>query len=388
MSVRLAVLSQDFPPAIGGIQTYTQALAAALVPHVENLVVIAPDEPGAAAFDRTAPHRVVRVAGPRDWMRVTALPTLMRTFAEHRTDVVLTTTWGLAATARAASRTRPVFAAAHGQELLKSLVPRPLSPLYAWHRRATLKSLAGVFAVSRFTAGLVGSEGVARERIHVVPNGVDVERWRSLAGASDPSALARTHGIPDDAPVALTIARLIRRKGVDTVLQALPAVAATYPNLHYLIIGDGPERDGLEHLTTQLGLRTRVHFLGAVDDLAIAQAYRRATFFIMPARDERPSVEGFGLVFREAHAFGKPVIGAATGGIPDAIRHGVDGLLVPPDAPEEAAAAMIHLLSEPELACALGEAGRTNVLANGTWAHVAHKVARVLESSERRCASH
>ncbi len=387
MSFRLAVLSQDFPPAIGGIQTYSQALSAALVPYVESLVVIAPNGPGAAAFDRTAPHPVMRVAGPHDWMRLIALPTLGRTLAEHRTDIVLTTTWGLAATARAVGRQRPVFTAAHGQELLKSLVPRPLSPLYAWHRRATLKSLAGIFAVSRFTAGLVAAQGVARERIHVVPNGVDAERWLALGDASDPRALARAHGIPDGAPVALTIARLIRRKGVDTVLQALPGVARAHPDLHYIIIGDGPERGDLERITTQLGLRGRVHFLGAVDDLTIAQAYGLASFFIMPARDERPSVEGFGLVFREAHAFGKPVIGAATGGIPDAIRHGVDGLLVPPDAPEETASAMIRLLSEPELARTLGEAGRTNVLANGTWVHVASKVAQVLEFAGRTCAS-
>lgn len=387
MTLRLAVLTQDFPPAIGGIQTYSQALAAALVPHVGSLVVIAPDEPGAASFDSVAPHRVVRVTGPRDWMRLSALPTLARAFAEHRINVVLTTTWGLAATARVAGRSRPVFTAAHGQELLKSLVPRPLAPLYAWHRRATLRGLAGVFAVSRFTAGLVAADGVARDRIHVVPNGVDVTRWLALGEASDATSITRARGIPDDAPIALTIARLIRRKGVDTVLQAMPAVATANPGLHYIIIGDGPERASLERLATQLGLRGRVHFLGAVEDLIIAHAYRRATFFIMPARDERPSVEGFGLVFREAHAFGKPVIGAATGGIPDAIRHGIDGMLVPPDAPEETAAAMIRLLSQPQFAQSLGEAGRTNVMAHGTWAHVARQVAQVLGSKGHMCAS-
>jgi phosphatidylinositol alpha-1,6-mannosyltransferase len=209
-----------------------------------------------------------------------------------------------------------------------------------------------------------------------VPNGTDPERFRPLDASSLRNALALT-----DTSVVLTVSRLVPRKGIDTVLRALPEVLDAVPSLTYLVVGTGPDRERLERLATNLGIRPHVHFTGHVPFDDLPRYYNAADVFAMPSREASPDVEGFGLVFLEAGACGIPVIGARTGGIPDAIQDGETGLLVPPSSPEALANALTRLLSSPDLAHRLGEQGRRHVVQEANWDHVADQLWNVLVSA-------
>jgi phosphatidylinositol alpha-1,6-mannosyltransferase len=172
--------------------------------------------------------------------------------------------------------------------------------------------------------------------------------------------LRRQHGI-ESKRVMLTVARLVPRKGIDVTLRTLALIAAEYPDLVYVVAGEGPMRAELETLAQQLGVEDRVLFLGRVENLAVW--YHACDLFVMPNRQmpdgER---EGYGIVFAEAGFAGKPVIGGLSGGAVDAIEDGVTGLLVDPTAPTAVAGAIRQLLHDPACAKVMGEAGRERAL--------------------------
>lgn len=274
-----------------------------------------------------------------------------------------------------------VFAAAHGQELLR--VPAAGSFLgrsYERHRESVLSSIDGFFPVSNYTGSLLTDLGVDQNRVFVVQNGTDIERFRLTAAQQATLPSWRIQKRLGQGPLLLTAARLVHRKGIDIVLRALPQIALEIPNVHYAVIGSGPERANLEHLAQELGLRERVTFLGRLDEAEVVKAYNACDAFVMPARFEHPSVEGFGLVFREANSCGKPVVGAATGGIVDAISHEQTGLLVKPDDVEGFAQATLRLLRDPSYAKLLGKQGQELVERSGTWAHAAANMLEIMRS--------
>ncbi len=153
-----------------------------------------------------------------------------------------------------------------------------------------------------------------------------------------------------------------RYKGHDVVLRSLPSVIERVPNLKYLIVGDGDDRPRLEKLVQDLRLQGHVVFLGEVrDDALLAACYRACDVFILPARtvidDVNPKGEGFGIVYLEAMTFGKPVIVPNYGAPADIIRHGQHGLLVDPEDSEAIAASLTDLLTHPDVAREMGQAG-------------------------------
>jgi phosphatidylinositol alpha-1,6-mannosyltransferase len=209
----------------------------------------------------------------------------------------------------------------------------------------------------------------------VVPNGTDPERFRPL----DAGAARRRLGL-GDGPLLLTVGRLVPRKGIDTTLRALPTVLDAVPDLTYLVVGTGPDRARLDALATTLGVRDHVQFEGHVPADDLPHYYGAADLFVMPSREAPPDVEGFGIVFLEAGACGLPVVGARTGGIPDAVRDGETGLLVPPSSPAALAEALTHVLTAPDVAARLGAAARQRVEQEASWAHVADRLWDVLAS--------
>ena len=150
--------------------------------------------------------------------------------------------------------------------------------------------------------------------------------------------------------VILCVGNLVARKGQDMVIRALPSLRQTIPDVTYLIVGEGPYRVPLDKLTLELGVRDRVIFAGRILVEELPDIYAISDVFVMPSRNEECDVEGFGLVFLEASACAKPVVGGRSGGIPDAIEEGVTGLLVGPRDPEDIANALARLLSDGDLA--------------------------------------
>ncbi len=379
--MRLLFVTQDFPPDVGGIQTYSWELATRLAARTETLEVIAPHRPSAATIDQTASVSVTRVRGRPDLLPVTALPTVARRAVRLRADVAVHAQWqtvGASALARwLTGYPRRIVCAAHGRELLfNPLSGRPgLGAAYDRFRRWSLAQPDALLPVSRYTARLLQERGVPPARLRVVPNGTDPERFRPRGGR----ALRDRLGI-GRSPMLLTVGRLVPRKGVDTVLRALPRIAMSVPEVQYVVAGTGPNRSRLERLALQKGVRDRVHFVGHVADDALPSYYSAADLFVMPAREAPPDVEGFGLVFLEANACGTPAVGARSGGIPDAIVDGETGLLVPPSTPTALASALASLLHAPERLATLGRQGRTRTLRTANWEEVARNVHALLST--------
>ena len=387
--MRVLLVTRDFPPSHGGIQTYAYELATRLAEKAAALEVVAPAQDGDAAFDAALPFSVHRLAIRSDLLVLRALPMLPRLARDGRFDVAFHAQWQtLPASQWARRRTghpRRIVTAAHGRELL--LTPGGTSPLgraFSAFRRRTLANIDALLPVSRYTAGLACDLGVPDEKLRIVTNGTDPTQFFP----EDATALRDELGLTGRR-VLLTVGRLVPRKGLDTTLHALAQLRQSdaYADVTYLVGGDGPDRDRLTTLADDLGVTDAVRFLGRVDG-PLRAYFNLADVFVMPSRAEGPDVEGFGIVFLEANACETPVIGSTAGGIPDAIVDGETGLLVPPSDASALAVALRQLLDDAALRTRYGQRGRARVEQAFTRDRVAARVYRTLEDLVSGTASY
>jgi phosphatidyl-myo-inositol dimannoside synthase len=258
----------------------------------------------------------------------------------------------------------------HGMDLLepsRSLRYRML----LYH---TLRSASLVIANSQFTGEAARRLGARAEQIAVIPPGVDPDRFRP---GPRQTALLERHRIADSSPIVLSLGRLVARKGFDLVMRALPQVLTSFPETVYLVAGDGPDRHRLETFAAALGVKSQVRFTGALADEELPAYYNCADLFAMPSRyiESEGDVEGFGMVFLEAGCSGVPVVGGKSGGIQDAVVDGITGYLVDPESPQECAAKIIALLSDPELGKRMGAAARRRALDQFQWPQITARYA-------------
>ncbi|HVA80150.1 MAG TPA: glycosyltransferase family 4 protein, partial [Candidatus Binataceae bacterium] len=232
-----------------------------------------------------------------------------------------------------------------------------------WHplphvRGFGLRHADMVTAIAKFSADRVAMlQRIAPEKIAIIPCALDPD-FSAPGGDLAP----RRH--PGEPPILLTVARLVspergEHKGVDTVIEALPAVLAAFPGVRYVIVGDGDDRPRLERLAAHLGVSERVTFAGAVDSALLRTYYEACEIFVMPSR-----TEGFGIVFLEAMALGKPVIGGNHGGTPEIWADGTAGFLVEHGNAHALAARLCLLMGDSALRARMGAAGRALVAAN------------------------
>ena len=161
-----------------------------------------------------------------------------------------------------------------------------------------------------------------------------------------------------DKPIILSVARLVPRKGIDLAIAAFPKILAEIPDAKYFIIGDGPERLRLQAQIIALNLQESVSLLGLVPDATLAEFYGRTSVFLFPVREIGADVEGFGIAPLEASAHGIPVIAGRSGGVAEAVAHGLTGILIPPGNVEAIRETVIFLLKNKDVAVKMGEAGR------------------------------
>ncbi|MDW8248418.1 MAG: glycosyltransferase family 4 protein [Myxococcales bacterium] len=373
--MRLTLVSQDYPPSFGGVQSWCLGILQGLIALGHRVTVLAPEQPGSSQIDRRAPWRVLRVPClTTNRFPLAITPVFLRLLWEERPDAVVHAQWPGASTVVRLPRRPPVFVVTHGRELLWT-PPEPLARAYRWLRASTLQRADAVISVSRFTRELALNLKVLPHRVHVLPNGTDPEKF----SPGEPSSRLREYLNAEGRPVVLTVARLVERKGIDVTLRSIRILRTTHTDLLYIVAGDGPDRGRLEGLVARLGLEKNVRFLGTVSEETLLDLYRLANVFVMMSRSEGFDVEGFGVALLEANACGKAVIGAREGGIPDAIEDEVTGLLVPPRDEHALAAALGRLLNDPKLRERLGHAGRAKVVEARSWHHTAAGLVRILE---------
>jgi len=251
----------------------------------------------------------------------------------------------------------------HGVEVWQSL------PIL---RRLALRYATGVLSVSAFTA----------ERV-VKVQGLDPKQVFLLPPSLDPSFLETECGgnslpIPPTARVILTVGRLIASepgKGVDTVIRVLPDVLKVVPELFYVVVGGGDLQPRLQELARESSARDHILFVGQLRFEQLKHLFSRSDLFVMPSRQE-----GFGLVFLEAMALGKPVIAGSFGGAREVVQDGVTGFLVNPDDSELLTRCLVQLLSDDDLRRNMGDAGRQRVEENYTFQRFRDRFARILEA--------
>lgn len=181
----------------------------------------------------------------------------------------------------------------------------------------------------------------------------------------------------ENALVLLTVGRLVKRKGVDMVLNALTESISQMPNLHYIIIGDGPEKPYLENIIHQLGLSNNVRIISGVNDEEKNYWLASCDIFIMPARNINGDYEGFGIVYLEAGLFSKPVIAGLSGGVSEAVQSGINGLVVNEEDVASIAQAILTLYNDKELRGRLGQAGHRQSLEQ-SWSKQVAKIHSLL----------
>ena len=257
----------------------------------------------------------------------------------------------------------------HGEEI----TTRDGGGLFDSWRRHFLAHAHGVIAVSSFTRdAMVRLMGTDPARITLISNGVDLERFQPRP--PDPAIAARL-GV-SDRRVILSVGRLVPRKGADHLVAAMPAILAVNPDAHLLIAGEGVLRPTLEALVQEQRLQSHVTLLGEVTNEELTQLYALANLFALPNRTMPDGdTEGFGLVFLEANACGKPVISGRDGGVVDAVIDGVNGLMVDGNDISAIASAISRLLQDRALHERLARGGLETARRSGWKARAAEFLA-------------
>lgn len=264
----------------------------------------------------------------------------------------------------------PALVYAHGEEITTWT-----QPWKARFLRFVYRNVEAVIANSEFTAQLLKDIGVENARIHLINPGGDLQACRP---GLDVTELVQRYQL-DGKKVLLSVGRLSRRKGFDHVIRVLPRVIEKIPMIHYVVVGIGEDYNYLRDLVRDLALDEYVTFAGAAGDDELPLWYNLCDCFIMPNRRIGNDSEGFGMVFIEANACGKPVIAGIDGGTGSAVVDGVTGLRVDGEDLTAIENAVIRLFSDQTYAERLGKAGMERARNSFGWEHVAKKTVEVLE---------
>ena len=367
------ILCDRFAPMVGGSEKMLLDIARGLLQAGHRVNVLTPegDESVAARFDANEPYHIIRSSTWAKLFRMGASKHKLANRAARLLIVPLVLRQALKfrdADMLIVGHVLPLGTVA---SLLKRLRPKIKTIVMTYGEDITVYSRGTrmrTMLISALTAAdsitcltqssaeeIAGLDASLQTRTHVVPPAVS-EPPPPTAQQLD--TLRQEHGLQGNR-ILLTLSRLTPRKGIDVTLRAVALLRARYPDLIYLVCGEGSDATRLHQLVGELHIADMVRFAGH----ASPYVYSFCDVFCMPNRQmpdgER---EGFGIVFLEANLAGKPVIGGRSGGAVDAIVHEETGLLVDPQSPDEVAAAISRLLDDRTFADRLGKDGRQRAL--------------------------
>jgi phosphatidylinositol alpha-1,6-mannosyltransferase len=371
---RTLIVTNDFPPRTGGIESMVLALAQRL--PADQVVVHTARQTGDAAYDATLPFEVVRdpsrlmVPTPQIARRSAALA---RSRGCDRVWFGAAAPLGLMApTLRAAGVERTV-ATTHGHEIWWSSVPGARSLLRRIGERNDVLTYLGEFCRSKIERPLTTG---ARARMRQLTPGVDDTAFRPGTGGD---VVRERHGL-GDRPVVVCVSRMVPRKGQDVLVRALPAIRRRVPDAALLLVGGGPHLKNIEKAVAQQGLERDVVLAGRVPWDQTPAYYDAGDVFAMPTRTRLLGLEpeALGICYLEAAATGLPVVVGDSGGAPDAVLDGENGYVVPGRSVEAVADRVATLLEDRELAARFGARGREWVAAQWRWDDLAARLQQLL----------
>ena len=345
------LVTNDFPPKIGGIQSYLWELWRRL-PAADATVLTSP-HPDAPAFDAATDLRIERTP-ERVLLPTPSLRRRIDSLAEEvGADLVLFDP-ALPLGHLAPGLGRPFGVILHGAEItVAGRVPGLRQDLARVLRGAELVVAGGGYPAAEAERAVDGVLPVT-----VVPPGVDTDRFRPLR-AEDRAVARRRFGARPGSTLVVSVSRLVPRKGMDVLIRAAAALAPTHPDLEVLIGGSGRDQRRLAKLIGEL--RAPVRLLGRVDEADLPALYGTADVFSMACRNRWMGLEqeGFGIVFLEAAACGVAQVAGDSGGAAEAVEDGVTGIVVrDPGSVAELTDALRRLINDPHLRASMGDAGR------------------------------
>ena len=361
------LVTNDFPPKIGGIQSLLWEWWRRLPPG--SFAVLTSPYEGAAEFDAEQPFHIERtrepVLLPHPWM-VQRINSLARQVGADLVVLDPALPLGLVGP----SLDLPYDVVLHGAEVT---VPGRL-PLSKQTLGYVLRRARHIVAAGGYPAAEAEHAAGRPLPITVVPPGVDTERFRPLSSGERSDARSR-FGIAENAELIVSISRLVPRKGFDTAIRAAALLRSSRPNLVLAVAGAGRDEQRLRGLAASLAAPVR--FLGRVSNDDLPRLYGCADAYAMLCRNRWGGLEqeGFGIVFLEAAACGVPQVAGQSGGAAEAVDDGISGLVVQqPDDPREVAAAFERLLDDPEGSRAMGVAGRERAVREFSYDVLAHRL--------------
>ena len=375
---RHLLVTNDFPPKVGGIQNYLWELWRRLPP--DDVVVHTTPYQGSAAFDAQQPFTVIRsrerwlLPGPHLVQRVNRLA------KSHGADLVVIDP-ALPAGLVGPRLDLPYAVVVHGAEVA---IPGRLPGLRRLLRQV-LDPAAGVIAAGGYPA-LECERTLGRHLpAFVIPPGVDIERFRP-ASRREQVLLRSRLGLRPEIPTVVSVSRLVPRKGMDTLVRAAALLAARGRDLQVVIVGDGRDRGRLRRLAARTGAPVRL--LGRLGDDDVAALLGCADVFAMLCRTRWRGLEqeGFGIVYLEAAAAGVPQIAGRSGGAHEAVADGETGMVLDPATPDAAAEAISALLDDGERRTEMGAAARQRAATAFSYDLLAGRLRRAIEemSAPRR----
>lgn len=412
------IISQNFYPVEGGIQTYMYELASNRSKGKVTVVCYREDDESLSVRTGSCPFLILKVntAVISYWKGLKTIRVLLKAFslaswklffilACNRSIIKsITPLWnkvfevldsengkliihcskpvsmGVIGVAVKLLRKSPVVVYVHGNELQTNPSPlnlrqKNLNMLI----RFVLNEADLVIANSSYTKSLAERFRL-KNNVEVVNLGAQTNLFYPLADTEKvKEEICKQYNIPTNAKILLTVSHLIARKGNDTVIKALSKLKDD--NVYYLIVGKGDYEKNLRKLAEDLSVEKRVIFCGHTSgpDLRLNDYMNICDIFVMPCRKEGVGEEGYGIVFIEANACGKAVIGGRIGGVTDAVIDGETGYLVDPESVDELTGKISHLLKNPDIAAEMGSKGLQRVRDKLNWTDVCRKVNLLIE---------
>jgi phosphatidylinositol alpha-1,6-mannosyltransferase len=365
---RTLLVTNDYPPRVGGIQRTLEALWKELPP--QRVSVLAPMWDGATSFDAAAPYRIVREPTEFIWPTPAFAARLDEVVAAHGVEVVLFgDAFPLALLGpRLARRGTPYLVAAHGFDYWLSIVPGAHASL----RYMTSSASRVPVMCSEFIARTVRTAVPRRVPVSILYPGADLQAFRPDLPTAD---LRERLGV-GDRPLVVCVSRLVARKGQDVLIVAMRRIRERVPQATLVIVGGGPYEERLRALAADAPAGS-VLFAGQVSEEDLPRYYALGDVFAMPCRTRLGGmeVEGWGNVFIEASACSRPIVVGDSGGARETLAHGETGLLVDGADVGQVADAVSELLADPDRARRMGAAGRARVERAHAWPAIAGRLA-------------